>query len=100
MGAYHQEQLRQHQLAVDAVIEQQQRQQPQQQQPVQHLQQQPVQHQQQQPVQQQHRFQPQRQQPANAQVRENSHFSIPGQHRHRQFADELKLAQEALKVLG
>jgi len=91
----HQEQLRQHQLAVDAVIEQQQQQQ----------QEQP---QQQQPVQQQHRFQPQRQQqhrfqpqqPANEQVRQGSHFSIPGQHRHRQFADELKLAQEALKTLG
>lgn len=43
----------------------------------------------------------QHQQPSlNQEVPRHSHFSIPGQHRHRQFADELKLAEEALKQLG
>jgi len=65
------------------------------------FQQNPFQHQQfqQPPIPLQQQFQ----QPAQHQhipQQQSSHFNIPGGDRHRQFADELRLAQEALKALG
>jgi len=49
----------------------------------------------------QHRFQPQRNAaPVLTNQILNSHFTIPGGDSHRKYAEELKLAQDALRALG
>jgi len=91
----HQEALTRHRQALDAAQRQQS----------QHLANQPIQQQQQQL--QQQRFQPQQQplpqinqQHSNQLLGANSRFAIPGLNTLRQYEDELRLAQEALKSLG